>query len=763
MHRYRSRLPRIPVWLLTGLALFPLSPLHGIGNARLTFTPLGTPPFVLGDTITIRIDIAAGSEQITGMELYLTLDADVFRPVHTEFNLPFTPGDFLNTNAMTNSMHGDSLHNAPDDNGLPGWQLDYVQLTSPGPTRDYSTGTGVAAMFRAEIVGLPPDPSTDLTIEFESNIYQVRETGYYVLSLIDRIGFVNHPGTAVVPIAGMAISPAIRDTVLVPGSGLNIYLGDHFKSNSVDSSAAIWTEQIVSPIPLPVGASFTISPAGPSPSSRLIVNTSSSNHFILDATIFLEGTDPGPPIMTFYDQQPLRIIVDHLPVFDVPLPPFTFDEDVPLPYVANADAGGVLFTDQDDFDANLTFWLEPDENVHVSYDDANTVTFYADANWHGTQEARLFVQDGLGMTIDSLLTFVVNSVNDTPFVNLDSVSALGDTIIIYHGRADTLDLKPLIEDVDDLSVSLSLVNPDTTNLWADLLPDTLLRLEAKPGIPLYFGNIDLTITAEDLSGAQGSDTLVVSIRSWPPVIDSLPDVRILAGTPDTLSLNELVSDNDTPDSVMTWSFAVVDFADTLTPDAQVTASYNQATQTVIFTTTAGYAATDLLIATVEDDDNNTDTDTTRLAVFATLSPVTFFPVDTIVVYRDSVTELYDLDDYVLDPIYDPEDLNWTYEGGDSLVGVTIDPSTHILTLTTDPFFFGWDSLTLIVSNIDGHNDTVGFVIRVIPRTDGPPVWQSLNLLVENVYPNIDTLFILTDVCRDDFTTSDQLIFNAYSH
>ena len=492
------------------------------------------------------------------------------------------------------------------------------------------------------------------------------------------------------------------------------------------------------------------------------MTTGATNHFILDANIFLEGTDPGPPVMTFYDQQPLRIIVDHLPEFDVPLPSFTFDEDVPLSYAANADAGGVLFSDQDDFDADLNFWLVPDEHVHVSYDSANTVTFYADTNWFGTQETRLYIQDGLGMTIDTLLTFTVNSVNDTPWVNFDNVSERGDTIVIYHGRPDTLDLKPLIWDVDNPSFTLSLANPDTANLWASLLPDTLLRLEAKPSIPLYFGNINLIITAEDATAAQGSDTLVVSIRSWPPVIDYLPDIRILAGTPDTLSLNELVSDNDTDDALMTWTFSVVDFADTLTPDPQVTFTYDQAAQEVIFNTPAKYAATDLLIATVEDDDNNTDTDTTKLAVFATLSPVTFIPADTLVLYRDSVTDVYDLDDYVLDPIYDPEDLAWTYDGGDSLESVYIDPVSHLLTLTTDAVFFGWDSLTLFVSNDDGHADTVGFVIRVIPRTDGPPLWSPFDD-VEIVYPDTIDLFFLADVCKDDFTDSDQIIFTGYTN
>ncbi|UCH11086.1 MAG: T9SS type A sorting domain-containing protein [Fidelibacterota bacterium] len=750
MYRYQSRLLPLPVWMTAGILLFSASHLYG-QNARADIIHSGIPPYVLGDIVPLTIQITAGNERVTGMEFYLTLDPTYFKPVLNQAGQPFDVGDFLNVDAFDNDMHGDSLHLGPDGNGLDDWQLDFVQLTSPGPNRDYGTGTGTAATFYVEIVGLPPAGAPVPTMQFEDKIYQGRQTGYYyILGLKStRGGFSNFPCTAEIPIAGLAISPAIRDTVLVPDADLNLYLGDYFNSNIVDSSAAIWTEQIVSPVSLPAGASFSITPAGPSPSSRLILNTSSSNHFILDANIFLEGTYPGPPPMTFYDQQPLRIIVDHLPVFDVALPPFTFDEDVPLPYLANADAGGVLFSDQDDFDANLTFWLDPDENVHLSYDDANTVTFYADTNWYGTQEARLYVQDGLGMTIDTLLTFTVNPINDPPVVNFDAASALGDTLVIHRATRDTVDLGAFVTDVDDAALTWTINSSVPAYLDTTFLASDQLELLADSISP--FVDIDMIFTVEDGSGAQDSDTLVVSIRSWPPVITILDDIKMVAGTDTTIQLDDWVVDNDTPDNLMTWTFQILDTSGVV--DNLANAAFDPATHSVTVSVDTGHSAVDYLIMTVTDDNNNSTTDTTRLFIFESLAPM-IAPFPTLTIYwKITDTTLIDLDDYVADLTDDPEDIIWThYSGGDSLLAVSLNSFTHELSVSTSSTFIGYDTLTFIARNSLGYQDTSDMVLRVVRRVDGPPIWRSLPDQVEVVYDWTTDLLTYGQVCIDETPT-----------
>jgi hypothetical protein len=754
-------------WLIVGLFLFISSPLLlARPNVYLRTTDTPDNSVFLGDTARFSVVIDTDGLAFTGFEVFITFDPDIFEPVvrpeiHGDSTIyrPFIPTTQLikdNPTPEINDTHGDEWSSPYTDlNGITDFQMDLGHQTAvagPGGVRSTFSGSGVGAYFELVVHKFPDNPTRTATIFLDNQYALGRQCRY---KAIDAGSYITFPFLTPldVTVNGLAIYPEPPDTVMTPGTDFRISLWDHFASGEYDSSDVTWS--IVPNTAYPPGVSVSLVDLESPPSYRdsLIVTTTPTTHGVVDLNIILHPLDG----LVADDTVRWRGIVDYPPVIGPAVPAtVTFDEDDSVGVFA-----GDIFTDADDTPAEMTLWLEPDSLIHVYYDTAvDTIYFSADTNWFGTQDVRLYIQDSPGLSIDTLISVIVNPVNDPPVVDF---SVLGDTVIIHLSTPDTVDLAALVTDVDNATVAWSVTdNPDPVNLSASLVPPGSSNLILLAAANSPYQDLDLVLTATDGPGDTGSDTLVVSIRSWPPEIDYLPDVRILAGTPDTLSLNELVSDNDTPDSAMTWTFSVVDFADTLTPDPQVTVTYEPATQIAIFNTPAGYAATDLLIATVEDDDSNTDTDTTRLAVFATLSPITFFPVDTIVVYRDSVTDVFDLDDYALDPVWDPEDLNWAYEGGDSLADVFIDPVTHVLTLTTDPVFFGWDSLTLFVSNIDGYSDTVDFVIRVIPRTDGPPVWVPFKA-VEIVYPDTIDLFFLTDVCKDDFTTGDQLIFTAYTN
>ncbi len=551
-------------------------------------------------------------------------------------------------------------------------------------------------------------------------------------------------------VAGLKILPIIPDTVIAPGSALSIYLSDHFTSGLYDSSQGVWTVGPLGPHPSGASVAYNASSAVDS----IYITTTGLSQGILDLTIRLDSPEPTP---LYTDTQQLRIIIDYAPVFAPPFPALQFDEDDSLVVV-----GAAIFTDQDDAGPDISVRLEPAAPIRVRYDDVTgTIAFGADPDLFGDFSARLFIEDLLGESIDTLLNFTVNSINDPPVVSFDSVSALGDTIVIHYGQTATLDLDTLVIDVENAALSWSHDDPDPVHLSVSLVAGHILSLEPVLTDPIFYGDIDLTITATDDSAATGSDILVVSIRSWPPEIGALPEIKLLAGTPDTLALNPLVSDNDTPVADMTWSFAVTDFL-TGAADPLVSVSYDQPTQTVIFNAPVNYAASDWLELTVTDDDNNSDIDSTRLTVFATLDPV-IDPLDTVVVFRDTSTQVLDLDDFVIDPIYNDADMSWSYLGGDSLQAVLIDPFTHVLTLVTNPNFFGWDSVTLIATNPPdptAFSDTAVLVVRVIPRFDLAPLWSPLES-AEIVPPDTIHLFNLASKVKDDFTPFNQLVTNGF--
>ena len=726
---------------------------------------ISPPPYTLGDTLEVSLDITIASyEAVIAASGYITLDPDIFFPVLWPNGQPFKETALLGNASDINSMHGDSLHLPHDANSYTddggryyngwGWQLSYFQQTLPETPRRAISDLGPVsiATFRFVVEDLPP--SDTISIGYEYNDIFHRNSQYHTLVSgipVTGIFFSNMPYTLQVPLSGVAIRPALPDTVVIPGNGLDILLSDHFSSNVLDSTTADWSISFYNALAGPAPVIIN----NPGPNARLQLSTGSGDKYIIEANLALSALDTSEsPDFTYYDDQDFTIVVDYVPTFIPPVDTtYTLDEDVPL----KISGKGSIFNDADDNGLDFTARLEPDSLVHVTYGIDDSLVFYSDTNAYGSQVARLYIEDALGISIDTVLYFTVNAVNDTPVVSFDSVSALGDTLVIHRSTPDTLDLSLFATDVDDAVLTLSIDNPDPANLSVTLLPGGLLRLEADSLCP--FQEFILTITATDDEGAGAGDTLVVSVRSWPPEIGALPDIKLLAGTPDTLYLNPLVSDNDTPDALMTWSFQVVDFVTGL-PDPQVDTTYNQATQTVIFNTLAGYAATDLLILTVQDDDYNTDIDTARLFIFDDDGPM-IFPLPALKVYRDSThAGILDLDDYVADLLDDPTDINWSYTGGDSLESFSINSLSREVTITTNSTFIGNLIISLVATNSRGLRDTSDLAILVSRLVDGPPLWYAVPDEVEVVYGWTTDLFNYRQVCYDE-TPTDQIIFTPF--
>ena len=712
----------------------------------------GSTVLALADTVTFRIIIDPENQDLTGFEFYLTIDPAVLKPIllanqindTTIVYRPFTKGSFPGGTGV-NDTHGDEWSDPYVDlNGLSGFQLDYSQQTGVGSPRQTFSYIGTGATFQAVVIGLPSDPSGQTTITFDSGgiHYQEGRQNRYWPEVGDGINMATTDG--VFNIGGVRISPALPDTVLAPGDTWREYLPDHFASGLyVDGAWSIIPEYI------PGDPNAYIDFADTS----LVVTSSAGAHDSVTFTIRLEEQVD----FLYYDEQRIRVTVDYPPVFTAPLPaqPFTYDEDDSLQLV-DSD----IFSDADDGGTSISVWLEPSSPIRVNYDGgAGTIAFSADTNYFSIasyDSARLFIADGLGVTIDSLIKFTVNSVNDTPVVDF---GILGDTLVIHRNTPDTLDLSLFATDVDDAVLNLSSYpnfSPDTLTVIP--LPGDLLRLEAGSTCP--FIDILLIITATDDDGASDSDTLVVSVQPWPPEIIIVENIKINSqDTPPAkvIDLAAWVNDLDTPDDQMTWYFRALD-AGTEAVDPSVTINPNNTLMTsVTLTVPSGYSAVDLLEMTVTDDANNTDIDTARLFIFDGDAPM-IFPLPGLTIYRDSThAGILDLDDYVADLLDDPSNINWTSFGGDSLASFYIDPSSHEVTITTNSTFIGNLTVSLVATNSRGLRDTSDLAILVSRLNDGPPLWYAVPDEVEVVSGWTTDLFNYSQVCYDE-TPTDQIIF-----
>ncbi|MFC1481148.1 T9SS type A sorting domain-containing protein [Candidatus Neomarinimicrobiota bacterium] len=721
------------------------------GNAIIRLISDNGPLLTLNDTATFSIQIDTGGDHIFGAEAYVSIPNTILTPVLSGPDSPFIPGTWIKNGAQSNNTWTDSL--GYDTNGIPGVQYNYSQIDLD---RKYN-GVGTLAQFRVVPNSIPDNPTATVTLSFDMTNFNGRLTKYLIETEFGTPEAAEFSQTlsVTVQIGGAEIRPAIPDTNITPGASYIIDLANHFMSGAYDVTdpGVTWSWTSITPV-------ADVNVLSDFPNDQIAITTGATAYGTLEFDLFMDAV--GAVEGDFSDSQRVTITVNSPPAFDQDLTPanFTFDEDTPF-----TRATSTLFTDLDDNGPNITMWLEPDSLVHLTYDNNDNFTVSTDQDWFGTQSARLFVRDGLGITADTLLSFVVNAVNDTPVIDLSYIGsvALGDTLIIHHlDPVDPINLYEYTVDVDDLPASVSFTHSfDNTNLNADLVGSVLSISTKNDG---FFGNIPIIISALDDDGATGKDTLIVSIRSWPPEFEDLTPIAVLSGTDKVVELDLLITDRDTDLADLIWSFQIVDFLTGLQDDS-ATLNYDQPTQILTLNTLNGdttYSALDLLYLAVLDDNDNWAYDTVTVGFFSDLNPMLIpFPRDTVL--TSSVDTLFNLASYVIYPTNNPEDIGWSYSGGDSLANVEIDNATENIIVTTDAVFFGPDTISITAQYTNDnitYSTSQDLIVHVIPESDGPPRWSPMPT-GQTVYPNTDTLFDIRSLVKDDFTEDDNLVFTMF--
>ena len=272
----------------------------------------------------------------------------------------------------------------------------------------------------------------------------------------------------------------------------------------------------------------------------------------------------------------------------------------------------------------------------------------------------------------------------------------------------------------------------------------------------WFDNVPIIISALDDDGATGKDTLIVSIRSWPPVFEELDPIAVLSDSGETVELNSLITDADTELSIHNWTFQLVDYF-TGKQDGSATLTYDHDNQLLtIDALDTNYTALDLLYLRVVDDNSNWAVDTVAVGFFADLNPM-FIPFTRDTILTSSTDTLLTLTDYIIDPIDVPADIAWPPPtGGDSLASVIIDQITKKLIVSTNDIFFGPDTIAITATNSEGYTAAQDLIVHVVPASDGPARWSPMPTY-ETVYGWVDTLFDIRQMVKDDFTVDEDLL------
>ncbi|MBN2010053.1 T9SS type A sorting domain-containing protein [candidate division KSB1 bacterium] len=657
----------------------------------------------IGEHIRLEVVVETGFERITGASFFLTFDSKIFRPILDANYRPFKAGPFLGTSASTfNGTHQDSLHLDEDANGIPGFQLDYYQSTgaaSESGVRPSVQGAGTIATFELEVIGFTKNATDSSEIRFDFDERNARNSVYFLLG---------QPGTEQdyawaegikFSTAGFYISPPIPDRLIESGDSTQYFLADYIQTTN-DTLGFTWSYSIVDSLDnVEIDLDKT--------THELVVRSEPEAHGILQLRL-----TAVQEVTNYSNSQNIKIGVNKRPYFNNPLPIIEFDEDmihtVPKSY---------LFNDPDDSLQNVTLHTEA-YNVFVE-NKADSLIFSARENWNGTEVLQCRLQDELltqfGQSVDTTLTVHVLPVNDDPILDLSSE----DPTTVYYNEPVTIPMITGIHvfDVDDVSFTFDVINPDTTILKA-FFNGYSLNLENKNDTLNV--DLDIIVTVHDMSGGSDTDTMTVQVRekiTLPPVILDLPFVYKYPDSIAILDLDQYVEDEDTPKNELMWDFRVVD-PYSLLPDTNITTDYAHEIQRVTFDATPGLHKIDLIQATVTDDAFNTDSDDTYLLVFGRMAPL-IVPFYEIVMVTDTTIHPFDVDTMAYDLTDNPNDLHWQIVGTHHLQQLTINDSTHVMTITSNDTWLGVDTVTVVATNSLFNSDSARVIIRVVPRTPNP--------------------------------------------
>ncbi len=634
----------------------------------------------LGDTITVDVFLRNGpQEKVTGLDIYFTVDNKYFSPVKQGQNKnlsmrPFRIGEYMTYaqnpepfDPVGNYTHGDSL--TANDNGIPGWQLDYVLVSPPdiGKGRPYSNlRYGVACTF--QLVANAPGDS--IPILLDDDHYTGRFARYSVIGANENYSFRSFQ-TCYITVTGMEINPPLPDVMIASGTSIStLDLDEHVGVSSIPDSMLTWSASGNKSIGVNID-----------PVTHVVTFTAPAGFRGFEDIVFTVSNGKG---ITASDT--LRVTVDS--------PPQLLLEAIPDTLTIHEDRReSVLYLpeivhDADDPYSSLKWFFRPLGGRLTTSVASDSLFLKGIFNFSGSEQLRISVYDAYGVGDSLSVPVIVLPVNDPPTLqNLPDIS-------ITRNGSHILDFGQYASDVDGDPLTLD---------WS---PATHLQIVKRgmqvtfSGVSGFLGSETVRFTVTDPGGLSATDSLIVTLTpaKEPPVWAKIGKVGFPQNRADSsLVIWNHVSDPDDPPSLLTFVFSNLDNVDSV--------YVNPNTGRVTFYDLDDAPGWDRVTVTAYDPDGNQAT--TQFPVFigpADGTPIVAGIPDTTIV-AGAQAQWIDLDDYYYDVDNVDGQMQWTWgrqASADSSVTVTINPVTHLVYLRgIDPELFGMNRLFFTVTDPGG--------------------------------------------------------------
>ena len=285
----------------------------------------------------------------------------------------------------------------------------------------------------------------------------------------------------------------------------------------------------------------------------------------------------------------------------------TFNVDL-LNNASDVDAGDVLSVD------NLTWVSGDNSGVSLSGNDLTIDTSFYQHLKPGDTETIVYiydVEDLSGASVAQSVSIVITGANDAPVV-----STPAPPVVVNEDDANTtIDISSIFTDVDNASLSYSIVSNDSPSLVDATISGSTVTLDY---LADQFGSANVVVRATDTDGATEDHTLLVTVNSVndaPVASDSSYSESITTGS---IAGNVLAGASDIDSAAYSATLVSGPTNGTLSLNSD---------GTFVFTPASGFVGTDSFQFVATDGSANSTIRTVTLFVTPAPAVVTPPPVD----------------------------------------------------------------------------------------------------------------------------------------
>jgi hypothetical protein len=405
-------------------------------------------------------------------------------------------------------------------------------------------------------------------------------------------------------------------------------------------------------------------------------------------------------------------------------------------------------TDDNTSDANIGWSYAGNTSLSVSINSSDrTATISIPySNWNGSETITFYATDNYSspLTGYDVATFTVTAVNDAPVV-----SNIPDQAIADDGSFTSIHLDNYVSDVE---------TPDASIVWTyagniNLIVSIVNRVATiAPASGTWTGSETITFTATDndpVNPLSASDIAKFTITNdnLAPVVSIIPDQIINEGASfATISLDNCVTDNQTSDANITWTFS---------GNTQLVVSIINRIATITAPNTNWYGS-EIITFTATDDDAITPLSGSNAAVF-TVNPVNDAPV---ISGQSTITTAEDQSLIIALAMLTVTDI----DNSPGQLSVIVLPGenytvTGVNTLTPATDYNGAMSVNLIVSDPADDSDPYVATVTVTPVNDQPIVSDIPD---QSILVGANFLTIALNDYVSDVETVDNAIIWSFS-